>query len=146
MRKNIFYRHGWTLVELLITCFIIALLVAIALPGYLTARLKADEAKGRNGMHAVFQAQTEYWFSIDENTSMPRETYANGIDLLDAYMDLETDVGGRWHDGDWRYETDGDDTSFTVTAFHLDTGGADDGLEMTMEQDGEVTRVGAWPY
>ena len=122
---------GFTLVELLVVCLIIGVLIAIAAPNYLRARLRAEEQKAVATLYEFAKAQTAYWFDQDPNA------YTSNIDdLTPSYIDVTTD------DGDWTYNTAGNATTFDVTAQH--TNG--DGLSVTLNKDGTITRGGNWPY
>lgn len=142
LSKNnmVWLKQAFTMVELMVTCVIIALLIALAAPSFLRARLKAEEQKGIATLHEFAKAQTAYWFD-HEGTPIDPNTYTNSIfDLTPSYVDIPTD------DGDWIYNTTGDTTSFTVTATHLDGSGTPDGLTLQIDKSGTITKGGAWPY
>ena len=137
-------QKAFTLIELMITCLIIVVLVSLAVPSFLTYRLRAEEQKAIATLHAYAQAQEAYWFEQPGTALEPNE-YCSVIDDLRSFVDLLGSAGD--NDGDWVYSTNGDATTFTVTAAHLDVFGAQDGLEMQIDQTGTVVRsAGVWPY
>lgn len=134
---------GFTLIELLIACIIIGVLVTIAYPSYLRARLRAERAKAIAALYAIYQCEKEYWFDIDDITGTERQTYANLV-LLDAEF---PDVMGEGdEDGDWVYSTvDAGANTFTIQAEHLDRFGAPDGIILQINQNGDIAELGSWP-
>ncbi|MEZ0230425.1 MAG: type II secretion system protein [Planctomycetota bacterium] len=53
-------RAGFTLLELLIAIGVIAVLLAIAIPGFLQARKHANEASAIESLHAIAKGQTSF--------------------------------------------------------------------------------------
>ncbi len=115
--------------ELMIACAIIAILIMIAIPAYMSARLKADEQKAIVNFNSISQAEKLYWHS----RPLSQETYEGLLGNLTDYVEFSE------NDGDWEYEIDsaGADT-FTILAYHLDHNGTRDGMTMTMDQNGFV--------
>jgi len=125
-------RSAFMLVEVIITALIIAVLVAIALPNYATARLRARERKAITMLYAFSHAEEAYWFDKNTYTS-------SAMDLIPNYIDATTD------DGDWQYTFNGAAHTFSITATYQG-GGAWGGLSITLDKDGTLTYGGAWPY
>lgn len=135
IRKKLLGEKAFTLIELMISCLIIAVLISLAIPSFMTSRLRADEQKAVVTLHAYAQGQKSFWFDSDPNE------YCDVIsDLIPSYIDVPEE------DGDWRYYIDGDPNTFTVTAKHLDVSESEDGLELVIDQTGTITRNGDWPY
>jgi len=96
---------GFTLVEIMIVVSIITLLVLIALPSFLRAREKAQNAKLINGLRVASDAFAMYAI---EHSAYPADVNRG---VVPAGMDLyfgpsfdftaKTPVGGNW---DWDYQ------------------------------------------
>jgi prepilin-type N-terminal cleavage/methylation domain-containing protein len=123
-------KKAFTLIELMITCLIIAVVVAIALPNYWTAHLRAQERKAITMLYAFSHAEEAYWFDQDPNAYT-----SNEFDLIPDYIDATTD------DGDWQYSLNGGANTFSVTATHNRKG-----LSITLDKNGTLTYGGSWPY
>jgi prepilin-type N-terminal cleavage/methylation domain-containing protein len=138
MQKYFKSKHAFTMIELMITCVIIGALVCVAAPSYMTARLRGEEQKAVATLHEFAKAQKAYWFDGPE-------IYTSNRSDLTPYLDI---MGGGDDDGDWRYyfATGGGGATFTITAAHLDFWGAEDGLDLVIDQTGNITRNGSWPY
>ena len=52
---------GYTLIELLIVCAIIGIILAIAIPNLIKARISANEANGRKAMQTLRDAEAEFF-------------------------------------------------------------------------------------
>ena len=63
---------GYTLVELLIVCAIIGIILAIAIPNLIKARISANEANGRKAMQTLRDAEAEF-FEQDMDNSGDRD-------------------------------------------------------------------------
>lgn len=135
-------KQAFSLIELVIACIVIGVLVSIAIPSYMNARFEADEAKAVATLYAYAQAQKAIWFEHQGTVADPH-TYTAQITDLYAYVDVLSASGD--DDGDWRYATNGDATSFTVTASHLDSFGAQDGHTLVIDQTGAIDDSN-WPY
>ncbi len=134
IRKTLDRKRAFSLIELMITCIIISVLVAMAVPSYMNARWKAEEQKAIATLYAYAQAQKAYWFDQDPNT------YCNIFsELVPSYVDVLQD------DGDWVYTIDGDTDTFTVEAAHLDVWGGLDTLTLEIDQDWNIDDSN-WPY
>ncbi|MFH1094097.1 MAG: prepilin-type N-terminal cleavage/methylation domain-containing protein [Candidatus Omnitrophota bacterium] len=134
-RKRAYNKRAFSLIELVITCLVITILVGLAVPSYMTHRLRAEEQKAVATLYAFAQAQKAFWFEQNPNT------YCNIFsDLSPSYVDLADD------DGDWQYSITGDASSFTVLAQHLNLFGAIDGLSLEINEQGVIDRQGPWPY
>ncbi len=142
IRNNLYKKKAFSLIELMISCMIIGVLAGLAVPAYMTQRLRAEEQKAIATLHAYAQAQKAYWFD-HAGTDIDPNTYTNVIDDLTSYVRV---LAGSHDDGDWSYSVTGDAASFTVLAEHLDRFGARDGLQLQIDQTGSITRIGAWPY
>ena len=139
--KLIINKHAFTVVELMITCLIIGVLVSLAVPAYMTSRLRAEEQKGITGLYAFAQAQKAFWF---DRRGIPPDDYTyTGVmsDLTPSFVDMPDD------DGDWIYTIDNFTTdTFTILAQHQDRFGAiGDGITLQINEQGHITRTG-FPY
>ena len=142
LKTNItLHKQGMTIVEVTVVALIIAIFIAFAAPSFMTARLKAEEQKAVTTLNEFAKAQTAYWFD-HAGTATDPNTYTSAIsDLTPDYVDIPLD------DGDWLYSvTGGDATSFTIIARHLDAFGGLDGLTLTIDKTGTITKGGTWPY
>lgn len=99
---------GFTLVEIMIVVAIIALLVVMALPSFLRAREKAQNAKLINGLRVATDAFQMYAI---EHSAYPadvnRGVVPQGMDLyFGPTFDFtaKTPIGGNW---DWDYNVFG---------------------------------------
>ncbi|MCG2711169.1 MAG: hypothetical protein L6416_02425 [Candidatus Omnitrophica bacterium] len=120
----------------MIACIIIGVLVSLAVPAYMTCRLRTEEQKAIATLYSFAQGQKAYWF--DQNPNTYTAIISN---LTPSYVDVSDD------EKDWAYSiTAGDAVSFTLLARHKDRFGAFDGLELTIDQDWIINRIGAWPY
>ena len=132
-------RKAFTMIEMMVVCFVIAILVGISIPAYMQAQLKAKEAKARQNLYSIYQAQRDYWFTIDDSTpnGVPFGTYANNLTTLLNVSEVTDD------DGDWLYYvTAGDATGFSAEAQLQNPGGGADplGREMYIDQTGSITK------
>ena len=96
---------GFTLVEIMIVVAVIALLAAIAVPGFTRARKRAQNAKFINALRIGSDAADLY--AIENNGKYPPDV-SRGIvpPELASYLDptfdwtASTPIGGRW---DWEF-------------------------------------------
>ena len=96
---------GFTLVEIMIVVAVIALLAAIAVPGFTRARKRAQNAKFLNALRVASDAADLY--AIENHGKYPPDT-TRGIvpPQLATYLDqtfdwtAPTPIGGRW---DWEF-------------------------------------------
>ncbi|MBU1045288.1 MAG: prepilin-type N-terminal cleavage/methylation domain-containing protein [Candidatus Omnitrophica bacterium] len=127
-------QSAFSLVEIMVVCFLLSVLMAIAIPAYLSARLDADKQKALYNLFAIYQAQKLYYF--EQN---PRD-YANDITSLSPdYATLSDD------DGAWAYSVAGGGGSFVATASHKLPDGTLDGHWLSIDQTGALDETG-WPY
>ncbi len=86
MKKNGFYLNcnkGFTLVELMITVSILAILAAVAIPAYSNYMNRAKQSDAIIGLKAAQMAQEQYYSENNE--------YSSKIDLLPGFSDGDTD-------------------------------------------------------
>ncbi len=135
--KNFFsYQKGFTIIEMMLVVIIIGVAVSFAVPTYMTSKLKAEEQKGLSTVYAYAEAQKAFWFDANPHSYTQHDT-----DLIPSYVSLPSD------DGNWQYAiASADTTSFVITAIHMNALGIPDGLTLSMNQSGLVTRGGPWPY
>jgi prepilin-type N-terminal cleavage/methylation domain-containing protein len=95
---------GFTLVEMMIVVAIIALLAAVAVPGFLRARQRSQNAKLINGLRVASDAVTLYAI---ENGRYPADVNRGVVPPgMATYLDQSFDwtaptpIGGRW---DWDF-------------------------------------------
>lgn len=136
-REKINRKRAFTIVELMITCIIIGVLLSLAIPSFMTSRLRADEQKAMATLYAYAQGQKAYWFDQPSTGNTYTDTFS---DLVPSYVDVPQS------DGDWNYSIEGDANTFTVTANHLNVFGAPDGLSLVLHENGQLERLGSWPY
>jgi prepilin-type N-terminal cleavage/methylation domain-containing protein len=71
LRKLKTKRGGFTLVEIMIVVAIIALLAAIAVPGFLRARKRSQASKILNDLRLISSAMDQYAIEASKSTSDP---------------------------------------------------------------------------
>ena len=71
-------RGGFTLVEIMIVVAIIALLAAIAVPGFLRARKRSQASRVLNDLRLIDAAVDQY--AIENNRSTGRDSRDQGLD------------------------------------------------------------------
>jgi prepilin-type N-terminal cleavage/methylation domain-containing protein len=98
-------RAGFTLVEIMIVVSIISLLTVIAVPSFLRAREKAQNAKLVNGLRIATEAFQMYATEHgDYPPDVNRGTVPAGMDLYFGptfNFTKPTPIGGNW---DWDYK------------------------------------------
>jgi type IV pilus assembly protein PilE len=121
-------RKGFTLIELIVVVIVIAILASFAVPQYITSIERAKEAKAKNALGIIAQAEKMYRAEND--------TYVNVADgsfdaTLGSYVELaEIDA-----DTDWDYAVTGaSTTAFTATATR--NGGSNNGETVIVDQSG----------
>ena len=79
---------GYTLIELLIVCAIIGIILAIAIPNLIKARISANEANGRKAMQTLRDAEAEF-FEQDSDNNGKRDftNFIGGNDPDDCFDD-----------------------------------------------------------
>jgi prepilin-type N-terminal cleavage/methylation domain-containing protein len=71
MKTQLYRRHGFTLVEIMIVVAIIALLAAIAVPGFLRARKRSQASKILNDLRMIDAAVDQYAIENGKKTGDP---------------------------------------------------------------------------
>ena len=71
LRKLTTKRAGFTLVEIMIVVAIIALLAAIAVPGFLRARKRSQASKVLNDLRLISSAMDQYAIEANKQTNDP---------------------------------------------------------------------------
>ena len=127
---------GFSLVELIIVCLLIAILLSIGIPAYMNSKHKADKQKGVFNLYAIYQAQKAYYFDQE-----PPQYASNFDQLSPAYAELNCD-----NDGTWMYAlSGGGGGTYSITARHVLSSGALDGYSISMDQTGTIDDRN-WPY
>ena len=91
-RKN----RGFTLVEIMIVVAIIALLAAIAVPGFLRARKRAQGTTVKNDLRLIDAAKDQYAIEYNKTTMTP--VAADLTPYFKSNSRLATVVGGNLQD------------------------------------------------
>jgi prepilin-type N-terminal cleavage/methylation domain-containing protein len=78
-------QKGYTLIELLIVAAIIGILLAIAIPNLIKARISANEANARKAMQTLRDAEGEFFEQDIDNNG--KRDFTNYIGTLDAATD-----------------------------------------------------------
>ena len=126
MKKLTNKRAGFTLVEIMIVVAIIALLAAIAVPGFLRARKRSQASKIINDLRLVDAAVDQYAIERGKKTDDPvlvadwtayikKDTnlYASGNDLLgNAFGDQTVDMIPKVPQASYDALSDVTDTTF----------------------------------
>ena len=123
---------GFTLIELMITCLLIAILVSIAIPAYRQATFRAHQQVAVNNLYSIYQAEKQYWFDVTLLT--PNQYTANMADLT-SYVDIQG-KGDRY----WFYFLASDGTTFTATAQYV----TNDARHIDIDETGSLTLTN-WP-
>jgi prepilin-type N-terminal cleavage/methylation domain-containing protein len=119
-------KGGFTLIELLIVIIIIGILAAIAIPMFLGQRDKAKESAVKEGVHSIQVGVQSY--AVDHGDTYPPGPIDQALlgDLVDNWPDNpwsdnlpmdDTGDPGTFVKGDFGYETNADDTTFTLVGF-----------------------------
>jgi prepilin-type N-terminal cleavage/methylation domain-containing protein len=139
---NNFKKHrGFSLVELMIVCLLIAVLLAIAVPSYLKTKYNADKQKAIYNLYAILQANKLYYAEHTDGFVVAPDLGA----LSPDYANITTD------DGAWTYQITaldpGPPWTFTATAQHKLSSGGFDGYWISIDQTGSIDDAPAhWPY
>jgi type IV pilus assembly protein PilE len=105
MRKQ---ARGFSLIELMVTLAIVAVLAAIAIPSYRQYVLRSHRAEGKSALLNIAAAQEKFY--------VQNNTYADDDLLEDAPPD-GLGISATTENGYYTIEiTDGDDDSYSVTA------------------------------
>ena len=122
-KKDILYfklNNGFTLVELMITVAILAILAAVAIPAYSNYINRAKQSDAIIGLKAAQMAQEQYFSENNE--------YSKKIDILPGFNDSTVD--NSYAKGVYTLtataDTDPANPSFTITAAWNDGKGIDD--------------------
>src|SRR3989337_4480419 len=79
---------GYTLIELLIVCAIIGIILAIAIPNLIKARISANEANARKAMQTIRDAEAEFFEQDMDNDGTRNFTdLIGGNDPADCFDD-----------------------------------------------------------
>ena len=78
---------GYTLIELLIVCAIIGIILAIAIPNLIKARISANEANGRKAMQTLRDAEGEFFEQDMDNNATRDYTDLIGGTVLPCLAD-----------------------------------------------------------
>ncbi|MCX7992784.1 MAG: prepilin-type N-terminal cleavage/methylation domain-containing protein [Fimbriimonadales bacterium] len=85
MRKLVAKRRGFTLVEIMVVVFIIAVLVTLALPSWMNARARAQTRTCVANLRRIHQAKETYALT----TRSPNGTAISMNDLVPTYLQAE---------------------------------------------------------
>ena len=126
LRKLTTKRAGFTLVEIMIVVAIIALLAAIAVPGFLRARKRSQASKVLNDLRLISSAMDQYAIETNKKSNDPiavedwtkyvkKDTalYATGADLFgEAYGPQTVDSLPKVSDSTYNALSDVTDAAF----------------------------------
>jgi prepilin-type N-terminal cleavage/methylation domain-containing protein len=87
LRKMTTKRAGFTLVEIMIVVAIIALLAAIAVPGFLRARKRSQASKVLNDLRLISSAMDQYAIETSKKSADPI-----GVDDWTRYIKKDTNL------------------------------------------------------
>jgi len=87
LRKLTTKRAGFTLVEIMIVVAIIALLAAIAVPGFLRARKRSQASKVLNDLRLISSAMDQYAIETNKKSNDPI-----AVDDWTRYLKKETNL------------------------------------------------------
>jgi prepilin-type N-terminal cleavage/methylation domain-containing protein len=82
---------GFTLVELLITVVIIAILTAIAVPAYISVVTSSQDSAAKQAISSILAAEDLYYSGAGEGT-IPLGTYATEATLIGSAKLIDMDV------------------------------------------------------
>jgi len=134
MRKN----AGFTLIELMVACVIIAILISVAIPSYRDMHERAKASKALATLDSIRTAESIF---RDRDVN---QTFTNNLATLRGVNPFPTNA----EDGDWAY-TIPSVTARTYTIRATRTGGAHNGSRIEMNETGDVSVNGdtdqTWP-
>ena len=129
VRKNFSNQAGFTLLELIVTVIIIAILASIALPRYIRVVEKGRSAEARDILGQIRSAEIAY--SLENN-----DQYTTSLTLLQISIPSGTCNSDYY----FRYSLAGGGASFTATADRCTSGGkppnAGSGYQLNITQNG----------
>lgn len=126
LNGNFMKKNGFTLIELMITVAIVAILASIAIPSYESYTRKANRSDGLDAIHNILIAQERYYAdnmeyaskltllgSSSDQMTTPRGNYeievrgCNGMSFGQCAEILASATGNQAKDGDLVFNTAG---------------------------------------
>jgi type IV pilus assembly protein PilA len=90
MRSRLDPEEGFTLIELMVVVLIIAILIAIAIPTYVGARLRAQDAAAQSVLRNGLTAAKVYYVDNEEyGTSSTDAAFETDLELIAPSLDFE---------------------------------------------------------
>lgn len=123
--------RGFTLIELMIACAIVAILAAVAYPSYLSHVRKSARASAQAQMMDIANREQQFLLA--------NRAYADGTQLQNSGYVLPSDVSGRYS---YSVAVASAPPAFTVTFSPL--GGQQADGPLTLSSDGTRTPAEKW--